>query len=152
MCASDLTSRWKNFTTIPRIYTSPENTTTPSHARNALWNTMHRKTCPSAVTPSFRRPTSPKANRSTTRPPESKCLHLGVATYVDEFGGVPLFAHVMDGNENGRSGIDEHLGLMVKHLKPKSLLKVSDRGTVSVAHLARIRANGFSCDLLDSVE
>ncbi len=72
-----------------------------------------------------------------------KMLHLGVATYVDEFGGVPLFAHVMDGNENGRSGIDEHLGLMVKHLKPKSLLKVSDRGTVSVAHLARIRANGF---------
>ena len=72
-----------------------------------------------------------------------KMLHLGVATYVDKHGGVPLFAHVMDGNENGRAGIEEHLGLMVKHLKPKSLLKVSDRGTVSVAHLARIRANGF---------
>ena len=70
-------------------------------------------------------------------------LHLGIATYADKYGGVPLFAHVMDGNENGRAGIEEHLGLMTKHLKPKSLLKVSDRGTVSVAHLARIRKQGF---------
>jgi transposase len=72
-----------------------------------------------------------------------RMIHLGLGTFVDDLGPVPLTVHAMDGNENGRSGIEEHLGLVVKHLKPKTLLSVSDRGTFSTGHLVRSRSYGF---------
>jgi len=73
----------------------------------------------------------------------SRMVHLGIGTFVDELGPVPLSAHMMDGNENGHAGIEEHLGLITKHLQPQTLIKVSDRGTFSVGHLQRIVSQGF---------
>jgi len=71
-------------------------------------------------------------------------IHAGLCTYVDEFGPLPLFGHTVDGNQNGRTAVDEQLALICNHLKPAKLTMISDRGTFSVGHLLRLRAAGHS--------
>jgi len=72
-------------------------------------------------------------------PTGSRMIHLGLATHVDEFGAMPMYAHAMDGNENGRTGIGEYLGLVSEYLQPAKMLSISDRGTFSAKHLLQCR-------------
>jgi len=71
-----------------------------------------------------------------------KMLQLGL-TSVDDLGAVPVACHVFDGNRNGHTGIKEQYHLLRHTLKlPDNLLLVSDRGTCSAEHLARLREHG----------
>jgi transposase len=73
-------------------------------------------------------------------PKGSLMVHAGLSTYVDEFGPLPFFGHTVDGNQNGRTAVDEHLALLRKHLKLQRVTMMSDRGTFSVGHLLRLKA------------
>ena len=84
-----------------------------------------------------------KGRATDDAPKGSLMIHAGLSTYVDEFGPLPLFGHTIDGNQNGRTAIDEHLALFRKHLRPSQLTMISDRGTFSVGHLLRLKAEGF---------
>ena len=72
-------------------------------------------------------------------PKGSLMIHTGVCTMVDEFGPLPFFGHTVDGNQNGRTAVDEQLGLIRKHLKLNQMTMFSDRGTFSVGHLLRLK-------------
>lgn len=81
-----------------------------------------------------------KGRATDDAPKGAMMVHAGVCTIVDEFGPLPIFGHTVDGNQNGRTAVDEQLGLMCKHLKLKKITMFSDRGTVSVGHLLRLRS------------
>jgi transposase len=81
-----------------------------------------------------------KGRATDDAPKGSLMVHAGLSTYVDEFGPLPFFGHTVDGNQNGRTAVDEQLALMRKHLKLQELTMISDRGTFSVGHLLRLRA------------
>ena len=72
-----------------------------------------------------------------------RMVHAGLCTHVDEFGPLPIYGHTVGGNQNGHSAIGEQFGLIQKHLKPPELTMISDRGTYSIVHLARLRNEGF---------
>jgi transposase len=72
-----------------------------------------------------------------------RMVHAGLCTHVDEFGPLPIFGHTVSGNQNGHSAIGEQFALIQKHLKPPELTMISDRGTYSIVHLARMKREGF---------
>lgn len=75
----------------------------------------------------------------------TRMVHAGLLSFIDELGVLPLFGHVIDGNQNGRTGIREQLSLITKLLKPQKFTMLSDRGTFSVAHLLRLKkANSYA--------
>lgn len=73
-----------------------------------------------------------------------RMVHAGLCTLVDEFGPLPIFGHTISGNQNGNSAVAEQFALIVKHLKPPKLTMISDRGTYSIVHLARMKREGFN--------
>ena len=81
--------------------------------------------------------------RMSDAPPSVKMIHGGLCVAVDQWGGLPIFGHTISGNENGHTAIDEQFGLVLKYLRPKRLMMISDRGTFSAGHLARLEAEGF---------
>jgi transposase len=72
-----------------------------------------------------------------------RMVHAGLCTVVDEFGPLPIYGHTVSGNQNGRTAVAEQFALIVKHLQPPELTMISDRGTYSIVHLARMRNEGF---------
>ena len=84
-----------------------------------------------------------KGRATDDAPKGSRMVHVGLATHVDEYGPLPIFGHTIDGNQNGRKAVGEHLALIRKHLKLRELTMISDRGTFSVGHLLRLKADGF---------
>jgi transposase len=72
-----------------------------------------------------------------------RMVHAGLCTHVDEFGPLPIFGHTVSGNQNGRAAVAEQFGLILKHLQPPKLTMISDRGTYSIVHLARMKKEGF---------
>ena len=80
-----------------------------------------------------------KGRATDDAPKGSMMIHVGVCTHVDEFGPLPFFGHTVDGNQNGRTAVDEQLGLICKHLALNKMTMISDRGTFSVGHLLRLR-------------
>ena len=80
-----------------------------------------------------------KGRATDDAPKGSLMVHAGVCTMVDELGPLPFFGHTVDGNQNGRTAVDEQLGLIRKHLRLKRLTMFSDRGTFSVGHLLRLK-------------
>jgi hypothetical protein len=72
-----------------------------------------------------------------------RMVHAGICTVVGEFGPLPIYGHTVSGNQNGRTAVAEQFGLIVKHLKPQALTMISDRGTYSIVHLARMKREGF---------
>ena len=76
-------------------------------------------------------------------PQDVRLIHAGLCTAVDEFGPVPFFGHTVDGNKNGHTAVAEQLALLKKHLKPPQLTVISDRGTFSAGHLARLAEEGY---------
>jgi transposase len=70
-------------------------------------------------------------------------IQCGVSAIVDEAGAIPIFNQPLDGNRNGFTAIREHYQLLKQHLPlPNNLLLVSDRGTLSIEHVARLFRNG----------
>jgi transposase len=80
-----------------------------------------------------------KGRATDDAPKGSLMVHAGLSTYVDELGPLPFFGHTVDGNQNGRTAVDEQLALMRKHLKLQEVTMISDRGTYSVGHLLRLK-------------
>ena len=72
-----------------------------------------------------------------------RMVHAGLCTHVDEFGPLPIYGHTVGGNQNGHSAVAEQFALIKKHLKPPELTMISDRGTYSIVHLARMTNEGF---------
>src|SRR5208283_2717434 len=69
----------------------------------------------------------------------------GQLAIVDDLGAVPVLAHCLDGNRNGHPAIRETFLLAQKHLPlPSDVLLISDRGTCSVEHIARLHRHGYA--------
>ncbi len=73
-----------------------------------------------------------------------KMIHAGLCSIVDELGAVPIFGHTLSGNRNGQTGIAQQFHLLQEYLRPAPFLMVSDRGTFSAEHVARMRRAGHS--------
>jgi transposase len=75
---------------------------------------------------------------------DQKMVQVGAAAVIDELGAVPIFAHVLSGNHNGHTAIHEHFQLLQHHLPlPERVLMISDRGTFSAGHVARLQRHGY---------
>jgi transposase len=75
---------------------------------------------------------------------DQKMVQVGAAAVIDELGAVPILAHVLGGNQNGHTAIREHFQLLQHHLPlPKRVLMISDRGTFSAGHVARLQRHGY---------
>jgi transposase len=76
---------------------------------------------------------------------DRRMIHVGVTSVVDDQGCVPIFCHPVDGNRNGYTAIHEQFELLDDHLSlPQGMQLVSDRGTYSVEHVARLNRHGHS--------
>jgi Domain of unknown function (DUF4277) len=73
---------------------------------------------------------------------DAKMIHVGLCSVVDELGAVPIFGHTLSGNHNGKTGIAQQFQLLQDYLRPEPLLMISDRGTYSAAHVARLQRAG----------
>ena len=75
---------------------------------------------------------------------DRKMIQASQLAIVDDLGAVPVFAHCLDGNRNGHPSIRETFQLADHHLRfPKNMLMISDRGTCSVEHIARLYNKGY---------
>src|SRR5262249_8704862 len=73
-----------------------------------------------------------------------KLVQAGLTAVVDEHGAVPVLGHLLDGNRNGHPAIQQQFELLQNYLPPvPDLLLVSDRGTFSAAHVARLHRQGY---------
>lgn len=71
-------------------------------------------------------------------------FQIGQTALIDELGAVPVFAHVLDGNRNGHPAIQQTVDLLCQHLDlPPRMRLISDRGTFSIEHLARLHRHDF---------
>ena len=76
---------------------------------------------------------------------DRRMLQVGVASVVDAQGAVPIFCHPLDGNRNGHTAVQEQYDLLRKHLPlPPAMQFVSDRGTFSAEHVARLHRHGHT--------
>jgi hypothetical protein len=74
-----------------------------------------------------------------------KLVQVGVCAVVDVLGALPVYSHVLDGNANGHTAVAETFELLRHHLPPPApLLFVSDRGTFSAGHVARLQQHGHA--------
>lgn len=75
----------------------------------------------------------------------AKMIHAGLCSIVDDLGAVPIVGHTLNGNDNGKTGIAQQFHLL-QHYHPQllanPLLMVSDRGTYSAGHVARLHRAG----------
>jgi hypothetical protein len=76
---------------------------------------------------------------------DEKLIHVGITAAVDHLGAVPLLGQCLDGNLTNHTAIARQAEwlLDVGLLRAGSLL-VSDRGTFSVEHVARLHRHGCS--------
>jgi hypothetical protein len=81
---------------------------------------------------------------------DAKLIQVGVTSVVDELGAVPLLSQCLDGNHNGHTAIRQQCDwLLATDLLREGTLLISDRGTFSVDHVARLHRHG--CPVLCSV-
>jgi hypothetical protein len=79
-----------------------------------------------------------------------KEAQVGVNLANDGQGPVPLFYHSADGRANGYMAVAKNLQHLLKYLKPKRLLMVTDRGCFNADHAVRVvRLHHF--DFISSV-
>src|SRR5262249_23711138 len=80
---------------------------------------------------------------------DEKLIHVGLTAAVDDLGALPLLGQCLDGNHNNHTAIRQQAEWLLDQglLAPGALL-VSDRGTFSVEHLARLHRHG--CHVLCS--
>ena len=67
-----------------------------------------------------------------------KEAQVGVNLANDGKGPVPFFYHSADGSANGHTAVAKNLQHLLKYLKPKRLLMVTDRGCFNAEHAVRI--------------
>jgi transposase len=81
---------------------------------------------------------------------DAKLIQVGLTCVVDELGAVPILGQCLDGNRNGHTAIAQQCDWLLQEniLRPGALM-VSDRGTFSVEHVARLHRHG--CHVLCSV-
>jgi len=81
---------------------------------------------------------------------DEKLIQVGVTAVVDELGAVPILSQCLDGNHNGHTAIQQQSDWLraAGLLRPGALL-ISDRGTFSVEHVARLERH--DCHALCSV-
>lgn len=72
-----------------------------------------------------------------------KLINVGVTSVVDALGAVPLLGQCLDGNHNNHTAIQQSCAWLFDQglLTPGDLL-ISDRGTYSVEHVARLYRHG----------
>jgi hypothetical protein len=76
---------------------------------------------------------------------DRRMLQVGVTSVVDAHGALPIFCHPLDGNRNGHTAIHEQYELLRHHLPlPPAMQLVSDRGTFSAEHVARLHRHGHT--------
>lgn len=75
---------------------------------------------------------------------DAKMIHAGLCSVVDDLGAVPIFGHLLSGNHNGKTGIAQQFDLLQNYLRPEPFLMISDRGTYSAAHVARLHRAGHA--------
>ena len=81
---------------------------------------------------------------------DDKLIQVGITAIVDELGPLPILGQCLDGNRNGHTAIQEQCDwLLQENLLRRGTLMVSDRGTFSVEHVARLHRHG--CAVLCSV-
>jgi transposase len=81
---------------------------------------------------------------------DAKLIQVGVTSVVDELGAVPLLGQCLDGNQNGHTAIRQQCDwLRAEGLLRPGALMISDRGTFSVEHVARLHRH--DCRVLCSV-
>jgi hypothetical protein len=81
---------------------------------------------------------------------DAKLIQVGVTSVVDELGAVPLLGQCLDGNQNGHTAIRQQCDwLRATGLLRPGALMISDRGTFSVEHVARLHRH--RCHVLCSV-
>jgi hypothetical protein len=74
---------------------------------------------------------------------DSKLVQAGQLAIVDDQGAIPVFVHCLDGNPNNHTAIRDTLDLAQRHLDwPDNVLFISDRGTCSLEHIARLHRHG----------
>ncbi len=81
---------------------------------------------------------------------DDKLIQVGVTAVVDELGAVPILSQCLDGNHNGHTAIRQQCDWLLEAglLRPDALL-ISDRGTFSAEHVARLHRHG--CHVLCAV-
>jgi hypothetical protein len=81
---------------------------------------------------------------------DAKLIQVGVTSAVDELGVVPLLSQCLDGNQNGHTAIRQQCDwLLAEGLLRPGTLMISDRGTFSVEHVARLHRH--DCPVLCAV-
>jgi Domain of unknown function (DUF4277) len=76
---------------------------------------------------------------------DHKMIQAGQLAIVDDRGAVPVLGHCLDGNRNGHPAIRETFLLAQQHLPlPSDVLMISDRGTCSGEHIARLHGHGYA--------
>jgi transposase len=72
-----------------------------------------------------------------------KMLQVGLTAVIDDLGAIPVFCHVLDGNRNGHTAIEEQFDLLSRHMPlTEPVLFVSDRGTYSAEYAGRMLRHG----------
>ncbi len=75
---------------------------------------------------------------------DSKEAQVGVDLANDGKGPVPVFYHSADGSANGHTAVAKNLQHLLKYLKPKKLLIITDRGCFSAEYAVRtVRKHHF---------
>ena len=67
-----------------------------------------------------------------------KEAQVGVNLANDGKGPVPIFYHSADGSANGHIAVAKNLQHLLKYLRPKRLLTITDRGCFSAEHAVRV--------------
>ena len=81
---------------------------------------------------------------------DDRLIQVGITSVVDDLGVVPLLGQCLDGNQNGHTAIRQQCDwLLAEGLLRPGTLMISDRGTFSVEHVARL--NRHDCPVLCSV-
>jgi transposase len=80
---------------------------------------------------------------------DEKLIHVGITAAVDDLGALPILGQCVDGNHNNHTAIRQQTEWLLDQglLSPGALL-VSDRGTFSVEHVARLHRH--DCHVLCS--
>jgi transposase len=78
---------------------------------------------------------------------EEKLIHVGLTSVVDDLGAIPILSQCINGNDNNHTAIEQHCAwlLDLRFLRRGSLL-ISDRGTYSLEHVARLHRH--DCQVL----
>jgi len=78
---------------------------------------------------------------------QEKLIHVGLTSVVDDLGAIPILSQCISGNDNNHTAIEQHSAwLLDLGLLQRGSLLISDRGTYSLEHVARLHRH--DCQVL----